>query len=421
MENHHSHHKVSLLGFIIIFLIFGLLVGWMVIAKVDLTIKAPGEIIVKSYKKTIAHPRGGIIDKIYIKEGDFVNKGDKLIKIKSDQLVAQLNATKSNYIHLLAQKDRILAELNNKKPTFEKNIPQNIKENEILNYKIRTSNLKETINNLKIQIEEQKESINSLKESLKTKQQLLNSYEKEYTEKEALYQKGLIEKTKILDLSRKITQLKGDIENIKSQIVQKESLIKELKNKISLTKINYKKELIDKLQQINKELPNLKSRIAVLKDEIQNNIIKAPSKGIITDMQVHSAGELIKPNSPILYIVPKTSKYLIEVKISPTDIDKVKVGEKADVQFPSYVDPAAKPIEAKVIYVSADIIKNQREAYYKALLEFTPKGLRAIKENNFKIIPGMPVVAFIKAGKRSFMSYILLPIEQLFKGAFHAN
>jgi epimerase transport system membrane fusion protein len=288
MDNY-SHHKISFLGFVVILLIFGGLIGWTLIAKVDLTVQAPGEIIVQSYKKTIAHPKGGLIDKIYVKEGDYVKKGDKLIKIKSNQLISELNASTSNYFHLLAEKLRIMAELNNKKPKFPNNIPENIKENQLLVYNNRISNLKQTIQSLKLQIEEQNKSIQGLKLALKTKKSLLDSYQKEYKEKKKLYEKGFIDKSKILDLSRTIIQLKGDIENITSQIAQKEAIIKELQNKINLTKSNYKKELLDRLKDINSQLPNIKTRIEVLKDEIENNIIKAPSNGVITDCLLYTS------------------------------------------------------------------------------------------------------------------------------------
>ncbi len=421
MLENYSHHKVSRLGFFIIFIIFGLIIGWAVVAKVDLTVQAPGEIVVNTYKKTIAHPRGGLIEEIYVKEGEYVKKGDKLLKIKSDQLISQLYANKANYVQLLAQKERIEAELNHTTPKFNKIIPEDIKAKEFLTYRNRIFNLKQTIKSLELQIQAQKESIESLKDILKTKENLLKSYKEEYKNKQSLYEKGFIDKNKILGINRQIIQLQGDINNIKNQIAQKKSQINELKTKIELTKSNYKKELLTQLKQIETQLPNIKAKIQTLEDEIKNNIIAAPSNGIVTDMQVHSAGELIKPNTPILYIVPKTTTYFIIARVSPTDIDKVKVGEKADINFPSYVDPAAKPVEAVITYVSADIIKDQKDQYYKIILRFTPEGLEAIKENNFEIIPGMPVVAFIKAGKRSFASYILLPIEQLLKGAFHAN
>ena len=141
------------------------------------------------------------------------------------------------------------------------------------------------------------------------------------------------------------------------------------------------------------------------------------------DMKVHSSGELISPHKQILTIVPKNNSYIVEAMISPLDIDKVHINQKAEIMVASYVDPAAKPIEGKVIYVSPDIIKSPdgKKEYYKVLIEITPKGLQAIKENNFIIKPGMPVTVYIKAGKRTFISYILMPLEQLLKGAFHAN
>lgn len=417
----YSHHKISLVGYITILLIFGGLIGWTFIAKIDLTVKAPGEIVVKTYKKVIAHPQGGIIDKIYVKEGDFVKEGDGLLKIKSDKLISQLQSNRENYIHMLAEREREEAEVEHKEPKFSTIIPVKIKKSQIAIYNNRVSNLHQTLQDLKIQIEDQQNSINSLNESLKSKKSLLGSYEKEHKEKGKLYKEDFIGKDKILELSRKITQLKSDISNILAQIEQKEILIKGLKNKTELTKSRYNKELLSRLNEIDSKLPNTEANIKILEDKIKDNLIKAPSSGIITDMQVHSNGELVKPNSPILSIVPKNQEYIIDAKVSSIDIDKVKIGEKADVNFPSYVDPAAKPVEAIITYVSADIIKDKTADYYKVNLKFTPKGLKAIRENEFEIIPGMPVVAFIKAGERSFASYILLPIEQLFKGAFHAN
>jgi multidrug efflux pump subunit AcrA (membrane-fusion protein) len=56
-----SHHKVSALGIGLIILIFGIFGAWAVFAKMDLTIKAPGQIIVESHPKVIKHPKGGVV------------------------------------------------------------------------------------------------------------------------------------------------------------------------------------------------------------------------------------------------------------------------------------------------------------------------------------------------------------------------
>ena len=73
IEEHHEalekvHHSSHRLGLITILLIFGLFGIWSVFAKISTTITAQGKVITQSYNKTVMHPRGGIVKKIYIKE-----------------------------------------------------------------------------------------------------------------------------------------------------------------------------------------------------------------------------------------------------------------------------------------------------------------------------------------------------------------
>ncbi|BCD60708.1 MULTISPECIES: HlyD family type I secretion periplasmic adaptor subunit [unclassified Nitratiruptor] len=420
-----THKHVSLFGLIIIFLIFGLFGLWAALAKIDLSVNAPGEVIVQSYKKTVMHPKGGIVSKIEVHEGDAVQKNQTLIQLDTNQLTSRLQEAKSNYEHLLAQKARIEAELHNKKDIeFPNDISEDIKKAERTIFQNRRTNLQNRLDDLKYQIKELKEAIQSYQTSLQYKQKLLDSYRQELQKWQNLFKEGLVDELKIYDLKRKINQVQGEIEALQSQIQQKKATIEELQNKMKLTISEYRKELLDTLKKDEMQLASLKSKIAIYKDELEKSSIKAPGNGVVVDMQVHSPGEVILPNRPILYIVPKNEKLIVEAKISPMDIDKVHVGQKAEIHFASYVDPSAKPVYGKVIYVSADVIKDPRDPriqYYKALIEITPEGMRAIRENGFKVVPGMPVTVFIKAGQRTFLSYILTPLQQLLKGAFHAN
>ncbi len=425
LEKKLSHKHPLLFGIAIIVLVFGILGGWASFAKMDLAVKAPGEVIVKTYSKSIKYTQGGIIDKLYVKEGDFVEKNQPLLKLDTKKFESQLNNNIKQYHHMLASKARIEAEINHKKTIdFPEEIPQNIKNEETNIFKNRLTNLNNQINDIKYQIKQQQQSIKSLEEMLKSKQYLLNSYNKELQKWENLFKQQLVDESKILDLQRKINQTKADIENIKNQIAQKKTLIEELKNKLKLIKSDYKKELFSRLKDINTKLPSIKSQISVLKDEINKSYLKAPSSGYVQNLKVHTPGEIISPYREIMQIIPKNNELIIEAKISPMDIDKVKAGEKAEIMFASYVDPSALPVKGVVTYVSADIIKDEKNPnmqYYKALIKITPEGMDAIKKNGFEIKPGMPVTVYIKAGKRTFISYLLYPMKQLLKGAFHAN
>ena len=76
-RTHHSSHR---LGKITIFLIFGLFGLWSIFADIETTITAQGKVITQSYNKIVMHPRGGIVKKIYIKEGDSVKKDQPLLE-----------------------------------------------------------------------------------------------------------------------------------------------------------------------------------------------------------------------------------------------------------------------------------------------------------------------------------------------------
>jgi len=419
-----SYKSVSKLGFILIFIVFGLFGAWAVFAKMDLSVQAPGEIIVKSHPKEIKHQKGGVVEKIYVKEGDFVKKGEPLVKLKTTQLKKDLESNQNTLYHLIATKDRIKAELEKSKLTFSSNLPEEIKKEEEKIYQTRIKNLNEKIKNLNEKIQTISSQIEALKNQKETKTKLLDSYKKELQNWQELYNKGYAKQDKIINLQREILKLEGDIKEIESQIEQKRLQINELKTQIELTKSEYKKDLLSKLKDVSTKIPIYKAKVESLEDEINNSTIYAPSSGIVQNMKIHTTSDVISPYKTFMQVIPKSDKLIVQAYISPMDIEKVKVGEKAEINFASYVDPSAKPIEGVVIYVSPDIIKDEKDPnkqYYKAYIEITPKGMEAIKENNFKIIPGMPVTVFIKAGERTFISYILYPLQQLLKGAFHAN
>ncbi len=140
-------------------------------------------------------------------------------------------------------------------------------------------------------------------------------------------------------------------------------------------------------------------------------------------MKLHTDGEALPPYKPLLTIVPDSKELKIEAFVLLTDIEKVFVGESVEISFASFVDPGALPIKGEITYVSADafVPDGAKESFYKILIKISPEGFEAIKTNEFNIIPGMPVTAFIKTGETTLMRYLMLPFIQLSKGIFNAN
>ena len=97
-------------AFMALFIGFGGFVAWASLVKLSQGVFAQGQVAVDTQRKTVQHLEGGIIQNIYIREGDMVEAGQVLIELEGvqsrsrrDQIVKRLGA-------LTATLDRLKAE-----------------------------------------------------------------------------------------------------------------------------------------------------------------------------------------------------------------------------------------------------------------------------------------------------------------------
>jgi HlyD family type I secretion membrane fusion protein len=429
---HSKSGKPHTVGWVTIFLIFGLLGVWAVVAEIETSVQAGGKVIAQGYKKAIQHPSGGIVEKIYVSEGERVKLGDPIIGLDDTAVTSRLNGAIKQYDEMLVQKVRCEAESNLSDEADFESIADSFIEKERLQATIarekallqsNSEKLKMKLTLLDNKNSVLREQIEGLRRRIELDRKMLESHRKELEKWRSLFERNMTDELKLLERERKIDQIEAEIATTQSSIREKEGMILSNENQRKLAKIEFVDDARRQLKDIGTKLAMMKEQIKAYRNEKENLMIKAVDEGTITDMQIHVKGEVVPPQKPIAYVVPDKKSMIIEAYISPTDIDKVRKGQQADVKFASYVDPSALPVYGKVTYVSADTIERpeMKQSFYKALVEITPDGMKAIEKNGYDIVPGMPVTVFIKSGKRSFMSYILLPLESLFRGAFHAN
>ena len=83
------------LGLTVIVLFFGFGLGAAALAPIDKGISLPGTIIVQTKVKPIAHPRGGVVDKIHVIEGQEVEEGQLLVSLETATLDEQIASLKA--------------------------------------------------------------------------------------------------------------------------------------------------------------------------------------------------------------------------------------------------------------------------------------------------------------------------------------
>lgn len=420
--------KPVIFGGLIIIIFIGGFFLWAFLSPLESSAIAPGQITVLNHRKTISHLEGGIVDKLYIKEGDYVKENQPLIKLEQTRSQASLQLLQSQAFTLLAQEARLVAErdeapqisFDGMLEEYKDNpIVKKIEENQIQLFEANKKSRQGTLDILDQRIVQLKEEIKSLESQIKSSERQLILIKEELDAVQYLSEKGLIEKTRLLALMREAAKLRGDRDENKALVARLQQKIGETK----LQRIEYlesqRKDILTQLHDRQDKLNDVVERMKAAEDVFKRTVITAPLEGRVVDLKIHTEQGVITPGEPLMDIVPKEDQLVIEAKVSPTDIDVVHEGLVARVHLTAYKQRNAPPLDGKVIQVSADSFTDPKtgSTYYKALVNINPEDLSKLSDT-IKLYPGMPAQVMIISDKRTPYEYFVTPIKESFNRAF---
>lgn len=415
--------KIIGFGLGVVFLLFAIFGGWMAFAPLAESSVAVGKVSADMDKKTLQHLEGGVIESIYVKDGDEVKKGDILLKLKEINIKSQLDIFKTQYDDASAVYSRLVAQRDNlSKVIYPPELKNEsiIKEQNNIFFETKKSIEDEKIisQNRVVQLENQ---INGLKSLMKAKKSRLKSISEEILEWEKLFKEQLVDKLKIRDLSREKNMIEGDISQTDSEIAKLNEAINEARNQQLLREKEFTKETLNELVKAKSTLFDLKSKIASVDDTLDRTSIVAPIDGTVVGLNLHTVGGVVAPGRDILQIIPQKSKLVVVAQLQTADIDKVKVGLMADIRFSAFNTRETHVIEGKVVHVSADSFMDEKSGlpYYEAKIEVTKDGEKQIAEYGFDLVSGMPAEVMIKVSERTVLSYLVKPLTDMISRGFN--
>jgi HlyD family secretion protein len=108
----------------------------------------------------------------------------------------------------------------------------------------------------------------------------------------------------------------------------------------------------------------------------------------------------------------------VEARIAPHDIDQLHYGQAAMLRFSAFNVRTTPEIEGKISRISADLSQDQRTgaSYYTVRIAFSETTAAGLGEG--KLMPGMPVEAFVQTGERTAISYLMKPLSDQIARAF---
>lgn len=417
-------------GLIIVLCIFGGFGTWAALAPLSSAALGPGVVTVESYRKTVQHLEGGIVKKILVHDGETVAKNQTLVVLEDTQPRALLEVLRGQYFIAVAREARLLAQ---QEGLEEVQYPEELLSNaderagEAMRIQNQTFFVRKKAHEGEIslyqrQVEQLKAKAKGLRSQKHSRDRLVKSYRSELSDFQQLLAEGYAEKQKIREFERNLAQSEGEQGELMSSLAATELQISETKLKILQLQKEFQREVTKEFSEVQEELFELRERMQSLIDTVNRTVIESPVAGMIMGLTVHTLGAVIPPGGKLLDIVPQGEKLIVEAKISPLDIDRIKVGQAAEVRFSAFKTRTTPIIEGKLISVSADrLVDEQSEnktPYYLARVEITQAGLEHLAHSELELVPGMPAEVLVNTGERTLLEYLMKPFSDTVAHSF---
>ena len=402
--------------------------GWAALAPLDGAAIAPGQVIVESQNRVVQHLEGGIIDELMVQDGDQVEKGDPLIVLSDTRARAELDVVESELREVLGREARLRAErvgadeIEFPEELLQQDIPsaRKIVEGQRGLFESRTEALDGQIDIYSQRIRALTQQMDGLRAMNRNLNSRIESYQEELKNWQELFEQELADRNRINEMQRELYRLQGEKASNESRLAELEIKIGETRSELLVTKQNYAEEVAERLRETQQTMADLRARRTALRDTLERTTITASVTGTVVAMAVHTVGGVVRSGDTVMEIVPSNQEYTIKVRVQPQDIDRVAIGQTADVRLSAFNQQTADIIEGELVGLSADALEDEKseERYYEAKVKVTQAGRETMQHQGMYLLPGMPAEVMIKTGERTALQYLLDPVTRMFQRAF---
>ena len=394
--------------------------GWAGTMTLSGALIAPGSVVVDSNSKKIQHPTGGIVGELNVRDGDHVKQGDVLVRLDDTVTRANLAIVTKGLDELYARKARLESERDGRLAIkFPAELLARSEEPDVAAILDGERRLFDLRRNARVgQKEQLRQRVDQLREEMTGLKAQRTSKEKEMQlinrEKDGVYdlwKQKLVPLTKLTELERSAVRLEGEAGQLVAQTAQAAGKVSETELQILQIDRDLSSEVAKETREIDAKIGEFIERKITAEDQLKRIDIRAPQDGMVFQSAVHTVGGVITAGDAIMMVVPDADNLTVEAKVNPQDIDQVRAGQTALLRMSAFNQRTTPEILGTVTRVSADTTTDQRtgQSYYTIRISMPPEEVAKI--GDLKIVPGMPVEAFVQTGDRTMIAYLVKPLH----------
>ena len=401
-------------------LLLVLFLVWASLGQIRELSVAQGQVIPSGSIKLVHHLEGGLVDRVFVHEGQLINKGEPLMQLSLTSALSDLKQLRSRraylsiqlarYEALITGSDLQLDELRKGHPTqtaaeeklYQTEVSFRMKEREILESNIAL----------------QQSRIKSLRSEILSHARKVKLHKEEVERVGELHGKQLTTQGNYTQAQVRYENAIGEAISSNGELNDAIEKLAQARSQRSESEARALQSYTEQRSKVTNELAELDHSIVKQADRVKRLSVRAPIRGIVQELTNQSPGEVVKPGGLVAKIVPIDVDVFAEVRLAPKDAGHVHAGNEAELSISTYDPNLFGVVKGKVVSISpTTFLSEENTPYYKGVVSMQ-KNYVGSKPGTHNILPGMEVKASLVTGAKSLMAYFLKPVRHSLNTAF---
>ena len=321
--------------------------GWAAFIPVEKKVVLPAVVIDAGKLKTLIAETGGISQETFVREGDYVNRGQLLLRMTKpsseptrpyhNELVS-LSMQEARLKAQLAQSDFITyptdLETEYRNPAWARSLTQ---QQQILSMNMREdaellAPLRRLSNRAESELMDAKATKQAIRKQLATARTRFNHI-KALKDRGVVYEEGVYTEPLYITLQATIEELKRELKNQSEAVKTAQQRLVDVRGKLEEKQLQRGQGLRADLRETQRSIMRIKTRLEALTLKQDTFDLRAPEDGIVERLHAFAPGESISPYSTLMALRTQGSKGLLEVSLPSTEIQQIDSGQQVTAVF----------------------------------------------------------------------------------------
>jgi len=401
--------------------LFGILLIWALIAKLDIVTVAQGRLVPETYVKIVQPAEAGVVREILVRDGDRVEKDQVLVRMDPTVNNADRGATERELSMAQLQLRRIEAELSDRPMQRSASDDALLYSQAQAQYQSHRQTFLDQVAQETSAREKMANELTASREVMRKLETTLPSYQRSAEAFEKLATQSLVgtiqaeeKRREAIEKSQDLETQRASVAALISGLTQQDQRLAQIKSAYASDLNQLRMDVVSRITRLQQDTNKLSYQQGLLE-------LRAPQAGMVKDLATTTVGAVVQPGAVILNLVPSDEKLQAEVMIENSDIGFIRQGQTVRVKLAAFPFQKYGMMDGVVKTVSADAQQQQDQRgsadpnaqpfAFKAIVGLENQKLASAE--NLLLAAGMAVSAEIIQDQRTVFEYLLSPVQRI--------